>query len=187
MFENVQNALGITKLNSTIELKKIELQQLKQELCERINLLESKSSFGTIEFLKIIKKLINYYFDENYYHQVIISKKNNNSNSYYYILTKNPKIEDINSIAFWNNVEKGNIIIVANMVSKVEPKKISFMAKKQDNMAKFNMVMDRQYLNIIMMFFEDVILSKINNTYVNLDTSFNKFIKVKPNTKIKNM
>ena len=56
MFESIEEKLGITDLKDTIEKRKQELQNLKQELCEKNNLLESKVSFSAIEFLKITKK-----------------------------------------------------------------------------------------------------------------------------------
>lgn len=176
MFESIEEKLGITDLKDTIEKRKQELQNLKQKLCEKNNLLETKVSFSAIEFLKITKKLINYYFNENYVYQVNVNKKNATSKNYYYILTKVPQITDINTVDFWNEVEKGNIIIIATMVSKVEPNKISFMAKKQDNMAKFNTFMNKEYLDIIIAFFEQVIASKIDGTFIDLYKSFDKFI-----------
>ena len=72
------------------------------------------------------------------------------------------------------------------MVSKVEPNKISFMAKKQDNMAKFNILMNKEYLDIIIAFFEQVIASKIDGTYIDLYKSFDKFILCDVKAKKKN-
>lgn len=184
MFEIIEEKLGIPSLNNTIDLKKCELQQLKQELCEKINLIEKNSDFMVPDFLKTVKKLINYYLQEDYMYKIITNKKNSNTNSYIFVLCKNVDITDSDSVEFWNNVENGNIIVLASKVSKIKPLKISFIAKKIDKVAKFNFTMKPEFIDIIVPFFEFVIESKINNNFVSLEDSFNKFITA-TNKKIK--
>ena len=184
MFEKIEEQLGINKLNKYIEIKKQELEELKQLLHNKRDILERNTQFKIYDFMKVIQELINLCFNENYSYKVLISKKNKNTNNYYYVLTK---ITDINceSDEFWNEIEKDNIIILGSKSTKLEPTKISFITKKQDNLVKFNVNMNSLHLHTISSFMEEVIANKINGSFISLSNELNKYLNKNINRKTK--
>lgn len=160
MFESIEEQLGINTIKKQISNTEQQLSLLKQKLEEKKILIEKNSLFDLKEIIPILKLLVNDITNKKYRYE-ILKNRNANSINYMYILTcLNMKISN-DSNRFYDELEKGNIIILAVGNYKKEPSILSLIKNKKNNYMYLNYSMPKEILINIIAYLELVVENRL--------------------------